>query len=564
MIHQLLIPHIYSIKHRLSSEVHWRSHTTRDIILACFAVFIMVAIYVGSRWMLEKVSEFAEFGYLPPGHILSLILMILFFMLLASCVAIAFGTLFMGQDLDLILSSPVNSVDFFFGKFFSVLLGSSWMPVVFISPLILAFGQFYSVPVTFYLWSLGAIIPYFVIPSAIALSLATFFVLVIPSNRNREAMLIVIFSFLYGIYILVDFIGNIQSSGGGTSEIIRIISILSAHSIQWLPSNWAAIFLSAWLDSEPQQIQWEYFAILNLVAVSLVSFSYLIVTLLHFRGFARSQDNKLASQFHTQYIRWFLRNVLPFIPEQIRAMIEKEIKTVSRDISQVVQLIMLMAICVVYIYNLKIFAAFESVPVQDKVWWQNFLYGSNIAIGAFITTAISTRFIFPSISLEGKGYWILQNAPMGLGDILKAKFICWLPPVVVISCVLFGAGAFAVKASVVALILNMGAAVFISLGIVGMALGMGAIFANFAWEHSSQLSAGLGNFLFMLSSTVLIFLNTGLVALTLSYWRAAFLEGKLESLVLVISSILLMSLMNALTAKFAMNLGTKALARLMD
>lgn len=564
MIHSLLMPHILAVRHRLATKVHWRSHATRDVVLACFAVCIMIAIYRGSLWMLEQIAEFSALGYLPPSHILSLILMTLFFMLLASCIAISFGTLFMGKDLDLILSSPVNSVDFYFGKFFAVLLGASWMPIVFLSPLILAFGQFYSVPIAFYLLSFVSVVPYFVIPSAIAISLAIVFVMVIPSNRNREALLLVLGAFLYGVYALVDFIGNVEAPGAGASEIIRIISVLSAHSINWLPSNWVSVYLSAWLDFDPQKAQWRYLALLYLIAVSFCAFAYILVTLLHSRAFTKSQNTKLSSRITTQYIRWILCHAFPFVPLQVRAMIEKEIKTVSRDMSQVVQIIMLVAICVVYLYNLKIFAAFEFVPIGDKMWWQNFLYGSNIAIGAFITTAISTRFIFPSISLEGRDFWVLQKSPMELNDILWAKFLCWLPAVSLISCILFGAGAFAIKASVVALILNIIAALFISLGIVGMAVGMGAVFANFSWEHSSQLSAGLGNFLFMLSSTFLIFLNTGLVAVALAYWREGLYEWRLYELCLVISSIIAMSSVNALAARWAMVLGEKSLKRMME
>jgi len=235
-----------------------------------------------------------------------------------------------------------------------------------------------------------------------------------------------------------------------------------------------------------------------------------------------------------------------------------------RDISQVVQIVMLVSICVVYLYNLKIFAAFESVPVGDKIWWQNFLYVSNIMIGAFITTAISTRFIFPSISLEGRGYWILQNAPMHIRELLQAKLLCWLPPVSIISCVLFGAGAFAIKASIIALILNIIAALCISLGIVGLAIGMGAIFVNLGWEHASQLSAGLGNFLFMLASTALISINSALVALALAHWQRAFTTFDTSAIMVVTFSLMTMALLDAYTARWAMAAGANSLERMME
>lgn len=564
MIHTLLKPYFYAVRHRLGAEINWRSHATRDVVLAGFAVAIMVAIYSGSKWMLEKITEYSAVGYLPPSHILSLILMTLFFMLLASGVAIAFGTLFHAQDMELILSSPVNRHDFFFGKLFSVLLASSWMPVVFISPLIIAFGQFYHTDSSFFFASVLAILPYFAIPSAIAIPLAIGFVMLVPSNRNREALILILVAFLYAMYALVDFITGIEASGGGASEIFRIVSILSAHNVAWLPSNWLSAFLSNWLEPGENTIKWLYLLLLYLVSASLIALAYLAFTILHFRAFTRAQNLKQASTITTQHLRILLKYLCPFISPQWRALLEKEIKTVTRDISQIVQIVMLTTICVVYLYNLKIFTAFESVPVGDKDWWQKFLYGSNIAIGAFITTAISTRFIFPSISLEGRSFWILQKAPIEVKDVLRAKFLCWLPPVTLVSCILFGAGAYAVKASVVALVLNIVAGIFISMGIVGMAVGLGAVFANFSWEHSSQLSAGLGNFLFMLCSTFMIFINTGFVALTLVYWNRAFDMNQASALAFVTVTLAIMSVTNAATAKLSIDLGARSLERLLE
>jgi len=321
MMRTLLVPYFCSLRHRLNAEVHWRSHATRDVILAAFAVCIMLAIYSGSRWVLEKINEFSAIGYLPASHILSLILMTLFFMLLASCVAIAFGTLFLGQDLDLVLASPLSARDFFFGKYCSILIGASWMPIVFISPLILAFGKYYNAPLDFYLVSAAAIIPYFLIPTAIAIPLATAFVLFIPSNRNREALFLILGAFLYGIYALVDFIGKVEGPGGGASEIFRIVTILSAHSVGWLPSNWVSVLLGAWLDTEPQKPQWLYLTLLFTTAIALAAFAYITVYYTHFRAYTKAQNTKLRSKVTSQYIRFFLKSLLPFLPQNLTAMI---------------------------------------------------------------------------------------------------------------------------------------------------------------------------------------------------------------------------------------------------
>src|SRR5205085_1988025 len=84
---------------------------------------------------------------------------------------------------------------------------------------------------------------------------------------------------------------------------------------------------------------------------------------------------------------------------------------------------------------------------------------------------------------------------------------CWIFPVALLGAVVFLAAGLSLNIGLITLILSVLVSWCICYGIVGMAIGLGARYANFNWEHSSQLAAGFGNMVFMLSSVTLISLN---------------------------------------------------------
>lgn len=47
----------------------------------------------------------------------------------------------------------------------------------------------------------------------------------------------------------------------------------------------------------------------------------------------------------------------------------------------------------------------DDLPIGQRLWWQAILIIGNMTMGAFVMTAVATRFVFPSVSLEGQTFW---------------------------------------------------------------------------------------------------------------------------------------------------------------
>jgi hypothetical protein len=98
-------------------------------------------------------------------------------------------------------------------------------------------------------------------------------------------------------------------------------------------------------------------------------------------------------------------------------------------------------------------------------------------------------------------------------------------------------------------------------GLVGLGIGLGALFSQFEWEHSTQLSMSLGSFIFMLSSMVFLAINLvpiGLMFGTYSLFPEDANHPYFSTLVLA-GGLLSTYMINRLTSWWALSAGARAL-----
>ena len=110
---------------------------------------------------------------------------------------------------------------------------------------------------------------------------------------------------------------------------------------------------------------------------------------------------------------------------------------------------------------------------------------------------------------------------------------------------------------------NFASGLIIAYGVVALAIGLGARFAQFDWEHAGQLAASFGSLVFMLTAVMLIM--CGMVVA----WLGAFapLPAILAELapqearyLAALISLSLIYLGNRAAAHFALRAGERALS----
>jgi len=90
-----------------------------------------------------------------------------------------------------------------------------------------------------------------------------------------------------------------------------------------------------------------------------------------------------------------------------------------RDTAQWAQSLVLFGLLGVYILNLRHFSQQLTNP-----FWLHLVWYLNLGACSLNLATLTTRFVYPQFSLEGKRLWIVGMAPLGMARVVKTKF--WL------------------------------------------------------------------------------------------------------------------------------------------
>src|SRR5204863_7597152 len=104
-----------------------------------------------------------------------------------------------------------------------------------------------------------------------------------------------------------------------------------------------------------------------------------------------------------------------------------------RDTTQWAQSLMLFGLLGMYIFNLRQFSQQLSQP-----FWVHLVSYLNLGACSLNLATLTTRFVYPQFSLEGKRLWLMGMAPLGLVRIVRVKFwlaatMSWLVTLVLIA-----------------------------------------------------------------------------------------------------------------------------------
>lgn len=496
-----LKPKLWGLRNQLTRRSASRRRG-QAVAIVGFSMIIMTGLFMGTQWGLQQINEIPFLLYVPPSLPLGALLMMLLIMTTITALASSLGTFFLSDDLEVLLSSPISTFSFFSARLLYIMGTVSWMPFVFIAPVLAAMTSMYSFHAYFIPAVLATCIPYFLIPTSLGIILST---LAMSIMTHRWAKLILRAASLVALLAIILAIQNLTKAlltPAVDGQLLRLTAFLSLAETPHFPSSWAATIISELLVPSGKNLSLR-FTLLYATAFFLAGLALIAIITLHARGFSQALGRHSVTKGSSTSGREHPRALVP-APV---AIIHKDVRSLTRDIAQSTQLVFLGGLCLMYLLNLKTFVAVEFFAGRSNIAWISAFFVMHFAITAFFTSAVCTRLVFTSLSLEGKSYWILQTAPLDASDILKAKFSGWFIPIALISASLLAIGTQTLTGRWDITVLFTALSFFVSYGMVGMGIGLGAYFADFTWEHPSQLALSLGSFVYMLSSAVLVLSN---------------------------------------------------------
>lgn len=478
---------------------------TRGVLFGAIGLAVFAALFAGSFWVTWQAAGYDELGdYLIRIGLSWLFLTFLSFLAFSAVVA-SLSTFFLSDDLRLIMVAPVASRRLFFARFARTLAQSGWMVVVFLVPVLAGIGFAKCAPWAFVATVILTVVPFVTIPVALGSALTLALVNVFPARRARDILMFMGLVFATSLVLLLRFLQperllRVESM----PEVTAFFATLQSPITPLLPSFWAGEALFAGVQGGSD---WLHIGALWTTAAALVVMVGAAFERWHFAGFSKSQEARKArfARFHALDA---LARMLPLSPVR-RHLLIKDVKVFLRDVSQWSQLLLLVALMLVYLYNFRVLDL-DRLPYMSGVV-KNLYAFLNLAMAAFVMATVAVRFVFPAVSAEGAAFWVIRTAPISLRDFLWSKFWSGLVPVLVLSEILIVAGNELLGVDPFLKQMSAVAIVFMSFALVGLATGLGARYPRFAADNPSQVAGSYGGVAFMIVAVLFILVMIGLL-----------------------------------------------------
>jgi ABC-2 type transport system permease protein len=196
------------------------------------------------------------------------------------------------------------------------------------------------------------------------------------------------------------------------------------------------------------------------------------------------------------------------LPRPLAAVAAKDARSFFRDPAQWIQFLIVFGLLSLYAVSLRNMD-YDAERPRDA----NLIAYLNLAVCALALSTLTTRFVFPQFSLEGRRLWILAIAPMKLQHLIWQKFVLsgLFTGVLTFGILVLSGKTLELPANDI--IFFSVAIVMLSTGLNGIAVGFGALFPNLEETNAARIVSGFGGTLCLITSFLYISLFLGSLAL---------------------------------------------------
>jgi ABC-2 type transport system permease protein len=475
-----------------------RGRSARLAVLGGMALLFWAFIYALLHRLLVYFRGVPDLGPFLAGKLLGLILIGFFSILLLSNIITALSSFFLARDLDLLVASPADWLKLYGAKLLETGVNSSWMVVLLAVPMFTAFGTAYHGGVLFPLIVTAVFLPFLAVPAVIGSAITLILVNVFPARRTRDILSVIAVLAAGGIVLLFRIVRPERlARPEGFRSLVDFVTVLRTPTSPFLPSEWVQRAVLGWLNYRPD---WMAVYLLWSTAAAAFVLGALLHRQLYAIGFSKAQESGQRVVRGTALGRATHRAFRP-LGILKRELVLKEIRLFFRDTTQWSQLILLAVLVVVYVFNIKY------LPLRGEgitFFLVNVVPFLNLVLAGFVLASVAARFIFPSVSLEGRTLWLLRSSPMPVRDLLWAKFWVGTTPLLLLALGIVGVTNALLQVSDFMFAVSVMTITLMTLALCGMALGFGTLFPQFDTENAAQIPTSFGGMVFMISSIALI------------------------------------------------------------
>lgn len=499
----LLLPAVLSSRNRARRRE--RGDLLRVAMFGAIGLVVCAVLFAGSFWLTLQLDGYDELGDFLLRLGLSWVFLTFLSFLAFSGVVTSLSTFFLSEDLRLLLAAPVEKRRLFHARFMRTVGQASWMIVIFLIPVLCGVGVARCAPGGFYLTAALTVTPFVVIPVALGSAVALLLVNVFPARRARDILMLMGLLFAAGIVLLLRYVRperllRVES----LPDIMGFFSTLQSPVTPLLPSFWAGETLFASLQGGRDLL---HGGALWTTALAMTVLLRVANEWWYFTGFSKAQEARKARFTKLKT----LDRVVRLMPLSVvrRHLLVKDLKVFLRDVAQWSQLLLLCALVLVYLYNFRVLDL-ARIPYMSRMI-KNVYAFVNLGMAGLVMATVAVRFVFPAVSAEGAAFWIIRTAPISLSDFLWSKFWTGLVPVFILTEGLTIVANELLGIDPFLKVVTASAIVFMSLALVGLAVGLGARYPRFRASDVTQVAGSFGGVAFMIGAVLFVVVTIALL-----------------------------------------------------
>lgn len=486
----------------------WLEISISLLIIIGLAIGGYILFVKGAYFLLEQ----GELGLLLLDRIFYISWSIIFYLLILSNIVAGLSTLYRSREVSYLMTVPISFTSIFHMKFVENLIYSSWAILILGLPITFAFGTVKSLSfLNLSILIFVGLLPFLVISTSISLIILMFVIRLTKWFKMRSVLIFLGLIFVILVWSYFKFSQQETLLTGDVASfrfMNRYLANLSRTPFPLIPSYWFSQLFNALSQYHLKDLVYfsGLFITTGLVGIEISSFVAKHNYHITYQLMEGSGQRKVSTERHHKLEGINVINEIHWLSPQMRGLVIKDILQFIRTPQQWIQFLLLALFIGIYLINLS--RANVQFPHLSP-FWKRAIYLLNFGFSGFILSALTSRFVYPLISLEGKSLWIVMVAPVNLSKLFKEKF--WISFLV-----------FFTIAEIVAIMSNyylsqhfsftLITTVFLllmSVALISIALGLGAVYPQFHERNPMRISSSAGGIITIMISLVYVAMMAG-------------------------------------------------------
>ncbi len=442
-------------------------------------------------------------------------------MMTISNTIIAYTSLFHSEETEFLLTLPLHAESAFIYRGSDSVVFGVWGLATLVAPLVLAYSVVFPAPWYF--------LPFAALLSALLLALATelgavlaLLVAVLLQRHKKLVIGLLAAGCLTGLGIWIWPLLRERTMGTFNETTVRSVMDRIAFCQHWaLPSRWAAhgalaaargqagdaVFLALLLLSNVM--------FLGMVSQRLARYAYR-PTWEIVQGESTTRTYRSTAFGASAWDR-----LLFFVPFRLRQLVRKDLKTFLRNPAEWSQFVLFFGLLGLYVLNLPRFNLKALQP-----YYHSLISLLNLGAACLTLATLTSRFVFPQLSLEGRRIWITGLLPMRRTLILWGKFLFAVVGTFSLSAVLVALSDVILGLPLWVIGAHLAVVLCVCCGLNGLAIGLGAVYPRLGTDSPAKIVSSFGGTLNLVCSICFIVLAITPVVVPLhqymvGHWDAA-------------------------------------------